>query len=55
MGRGNSFTDHEKGMIDAFEKDGHSHREIAKKINRSKCAVNYYIQNKNKNTQKDSR
>ena len=27
MGRGNSLTDHEKGMIDAFEKDGHSQRE----------------------------
>ena len=24
MGRGNSLTDHLKGMIDAFEKDGHS-------------------------------
>ena len=43
MGRGNSLTDHEKGMIDAFEKDGHSQREIAKKINRSRCAVNNYI------------
>ena len=53
MGCGNSLTDHEKGMIDAFEKDGHSQREIAKKINRSKCAVNNYIKNKNKNTQKD--
>ena len=42
MRRGNSFTDHEKGMIDAFEKDGHSQREIAKKINRSRCAVNDY-------------
>ena len=35
-------------MIDAFEKDGHSQREIAKKINRSRCAVNNYIKNKNK-------
>ena len=43
MGRDNSLTDHEKGMIDAFEKDGHSQREIAKKINRSRCAVNNYI------------
>ena len=43
MGRGNFLTDHEKGMIDAFEKDGHSKREIAKKINRSRCAVNNYI------------
>ena len=33
MGPGNSFTDHEKEMIDAFEKDGYSQREIAKKIN----------------------
>ena len=33
MGRGNSLTDHEKGMIDAFEKDGHSQREIANHIN----------------------
>ena len=48
MGRGNSLTDHEKGMIDAFEKDGRSQREIAKKINRSRCAVNNYIKNKNK-------
>ena len=31
MGRGNSLTYHEKGMIDAFENDGHSQREIAKK------------------------
>ena len=30
MGRGNSLTDHEKEMIDAFEKGGHSQREIAK-------------------------
>ena len=51
MGRGNSLTDHEKGMIDAFEKDGHSQREIAKKINRSRCAVNNYIK-KEQNTQK---
>ena len=43
MGRGNSLTDHEKGMIDAFEKDGHSQQEIAKKINRARCAVNNYI------------
>ena len=48
MGRGSSLTDHEKGMIDAFEKDGHFQREIAKKINRSMCAVNNYIKNKNK-------
>ena len=32
MGRGNSLTDHKKRMIDALEKDGHSQREIAKKI-----------------------
>ena len=43
MGCGNSLTDHEKGMIDAFEKDGHSQREIAKNINSSMCAVNNYI------------
>ena len=43
MGRGNSLTDYEKGMIDAFEKDGHSQREITKKMNRSSCAVNNYI------------
>ena len=43
MGRGNYLTDHEKGMLDAFEKYGHSQREIAKKINRSRCAVNNYI------------
>ena len=43
MGRGNSLTDHEKGMIDAFEKDGHSQQEIPKKINRSRCAVTNYI------------
>ena len=43
MGRGNSLTDHEKRMIDAFEKDEHSQREIAKKINRSRCAGNNYI------------
>ena len=30
-------------MINAFEKDGHSQREIAGKINRSRCAVNNYI------------
>ena len=47
MGHGNSLTDHEKGMIDAFEKDGHSQQEITKKINRSRCAVNNYIKNKN--------
>ena len=41
-----------KWMIDAFEKDGHSLREIAKKINRSRCAVNNYIKNKNKTPQK---
>ena len=46
MGHGNSLTDHKNGMIDAFEKDGHSQREIAKKINRSRCAVNNYIKNK---------
>ena len=43
MGCGNSLIDDEKGMIDAFEKDGHSQREIAQKINRSMCAVNNYI------------
>ena len=52
MGRGNSLTDHEKGMINAFEKDGHSQREIAKKINRSRCAVNNYIKNNNKTLKK---
>ena len=52
MGRGNSLTDHEKGMIDAFEKDGHSQREIAKKIDRSMCVVNNYIKNKNKTPKK---
>ena len=52
MGRGNSLTDHEKGMIDAFEKDGHSQLEIAKEINRSRCAVNNYIKNENKTPQK---
>ena len=52
MVRGNSLTDHEKGMIDAFEKDGHSQREIAKKINRSRFAVNNYIKNKNKTPKK---
>ena len=52
MGHGNSLTDHEKGMIDAFEKDGHSQREIPKKINRSRCAVNNYIKNKNKTPKK---
>ena len=52
MGRGNSLTDHEKGMIDAFEKDGRSQQEIAKKINRSRCAVNNYIENKNKTPKK---
>ena len=52
MGRGNSLTDHEKEMIDAFEKEGHSQREIAKKINRSKWAGNNYIRNKNKTPKK---
>ena len=52
MGCGNSFTDHEKGMIDAFEKDGDSLQKVAKKINRSSCAVNNYIKNKNKTPQK---
>ena len=52
MGGGNSLTDHEKGMIDAFEKDGHSQQEIAQKINRSRCAVNNFIKNKNKTPQK---
>ena len=52
MGHVNSLTDHKKGMIDAFEKDGPSQREIAKKINRSRCAVNYYIKNKNKTPKK---
>ena len=35
-------------MINGFEKDGHSQREIAKKINRSRYLVNNYIKNKNK-------
>ena len=48
IGRGNSFTDHEKEMIDAFEKDGHYQREIAKKINRSRCVVNNHIKIKTK-------
>ena len=51
MGRSNSLTDHEKGMVDAFEKDGHSQQEI-KKINRSRCAVNNYIKNKNESPKK---
>ena len=51
MGRGNSFTDHEKGMIDAFEKDEHAQREIAQKINRSRCAVNNYIKIRTKRFQ----
>ena len=52
MGRGNFLTDHEKGMIDPFGKDGHSQREITKKINRSRCTVNNYINNKNKTPKK---
>ena len=52
MGRENSLTDPEKGMIDAFEKDEYSQGEIAKKINGSRCAVNDYIKNKNKTPQK---
>ncbi len=52
MVRGNSLTDHKKGMIDAFQKEGHSQWEIAKKINRSRCAVNNYIKNKNKTPKK---
>ena len=52
MGRGNSLTDHEKGMIDASKKDGHSQREITKKINRSRWTVNNYIKNKNKTPKK---
>ena len=52
MGRGNFLTDHEKGMIAGLGKDGHSQREVAKKINRSRCAVNNYIKNKNKTPQK---
>ena len=52
MGCGNSLTDHEKGMIDAFEKHGHSQREIAKKINRSRCAMYNYIKDKNKTPKK---
>ena len=52
MGCGNSLTDHEKGMIDALEKDGHSQWEITKKINRSRCAVNNYMKNKNKTPKK---
>ena len=43
MGHGNSLTDQEKRTIDGFEKDGHSQREIAEKINRSRCAVNKSI------------
>ena len=39
-------------MINAFEKDGHSQREIAKKISRSRCAGNNYIKNKNKTPKK---
>ena len=45
MERGNSFANREKGMIDAFENDGYSQREIAKKINRLRCAVNNYLKN----------
>ena len=52
MGRGYSLTDHEKGMIDAFEKDGHSQCENSKKINRSRCAVNNFAKDKNKTPQK---
>ena len=52
MGRVHSLTDLEKGMIDAFENDGHSQREITKKINRTRCAVNNYIKNKNKTPKK---
>ena len=43
MGRRNSLTDDEKGMMDAFENDGHYQREIATKITRLRCAVNKYI------------
>ena len=39
-------------MSDAFLKNGHSQREIAKKINRLRCALNNYIKNKNKTPQK---
>ena len=39
-------------MIDAFEKDEHSQQEIAKKISRSRCALNNYIKNKNKTPKK---
>ena len=53
MGCGNSLIDDEKGMIDAFEKHGHSQREIAKKINRSRCAMHNYIKDKNKTLKKE--
>ena len=55
MGRGNSLTDHEKGIIEALEKDGHSQREIAKKTNISRGTVNNYRKNKNKTPKKYSR
>ena len=44
MGHGNSLTDYEKGMIDAFEKVEHSQREIAKKIKRSRFLENAKVE-----------
>ena len=39
MGRGSSLTDHAKGMIDAFEKDGHSQQENQQIKNDMKQAI----------------
>ena len=39
MGRGNSLTDHEKGMIDAFEKDGHSQNKFKFLIDSKNCKI----------------
>ena len=52
MGPGNSLTNQEIGMNDAFEKDAHSPREIATKIDKSRFVVNNFMKNKNKTPQK---
>lgn len=45
MPRGSLLNEHEKGQIDAFNREGLSNREIGRKIGRSRSAVDHYLNN----------
>lgn len=46
MGRGSTLTEVERAKIDAWKLEGHSDREIGRRLGRSQHAVGFYLKNK---------